>query len=96
MKFANQNPELFVKNGSQISFILGFIQVFMALFCEAINVMLLTYQHTVDHCIIHFVALEVIMDVANYYYEAMMDNKLKAFMHQMPKPERAKILGSDG
>lgn len=80
MKFANQNPDLFIGNGAEIAFILGLIQVFMAVFCEAINVFLLTYQHTTDHCIIHFVALEVIMEVTNYYFEAMMDNKLKNFI----------------
>lgn len=96
MKFANQNPNLFVKNGSEIAFLLGFLQVVMALFCESINVFLLTYQHTVDHCIIHFVALEVIMDVPNMYFEAMMDNKLKEFVHHQPRPEREKIIGEDG
>lgn len=91
MKFANQNPNLFVKNGSEIAFCLGLLQVLMALFCESINVILLTFQHTVDHCIIHFVALEVIMDVPNMYFEAMMDNKLKDFVHHSPKPMREKI-----
>lgn len=96
MQFANQNPELFVRNGSEIAFILGIIQVFMAIICEAINVYLLTYQHTVDHCIIHFVALEVIMDVPNMYFEAMMDNKLKTFVHHEAKPHRVMIKGEDG
>lgn len=67
----------------------------MALFCETINIVLLTFQHTVDHCIIHFVALEVIMDVPNMYFEAMMDNKLKEFVHHTPKPHRDKIIDSE-
>jgi len=46
---------------------------------------MLTYQHTVAHCIIHFVALEVIMDVSNMYFESLMSNKLKEVMHHPPK-----------
>lgn len=63
----------------------------MALFCECINISLLTYQHTTDHCIIHFVALEVIMDVSNFYAEAMMENKLKEYVEEAPKPFRDMI-----
>lgn len=63
----------------------------MALFCECINITLLTYQHTTDHCIIHFVALEVIMDVSNFYAESMMENKLKDFVMEAPKPHRDRI-----
>lgn len=80
-----------MKNGSQIAFVLGLIQVLMALFCECINISLLTYQHTTDHCIIHFVALEVIMDVSNFYAEAMMENKLKEFVAEADKPHRDMI-----
>jgi hypothetical protein len=47
MKFANNQPHLFVNNGSEISFILGFCQVQSALFCEGICIYMLTYQHTV-------------------------------------------------
>lgn len=68
----------------------------MALFCECINITLLTYQHTTDHCIIHFVALEVIMDVSNFYAEAMMENKLKEFVEEAPKPVRDKLVKVEG
>jgi len=71
MKFANNQPHLFVNHGSEISYILGLSQVTSALLCECICIYMLTYQHTVQHCIIHFVALEVIMDVANLYYESL-------------------------
>lgn len=67
----------------------------MALFCECINISLLTYQHTTDHCIIHFVALEVIMDVSNFYAEAMMENKLKEFVEEAPKPHRDRIVDKE-
>lgn len=63
-----------------------------ALFCEGICIYLLTYQHTVQHCIIHFVALEVIMDVGNLYFESLKNNYLKKVMHHAPIAE---ICGRD-
>ncbi len=56
-----------------------------ALLAEVINLWLLSLQHTIQHCIMHFVALEVIMEVSNYYFEALMNNKLKVIMHHPPK-----------
>ena len=81
MKFANNHPEKFVPSGSEISYMIAFIQVFTALIAEGINITLLTNQHTVDHCIIHFVALEVIMEVPSLYYEALLHNKLTMVLH---------------
>ena len=46
---------------------------------------ILTYQHTVSHCIIHFVALEVVMDISNMYYESLKSNLLKGILHHPPK-----------
>lgn len=84
MKFTNNQPHLFVNNGSEIGFILGSIQVFTALLCEGICIYMLAYQHTVQHCIIHFVALEVIMEVGNLYFESLKENYLKNVMHHAP------------
>jgi hypothetical protein len=33
----------------------------------------------------HFVALEIIMEVSNLYFESLMNNKLKAIMHHPPE-----------
>ena len=85
MKFANQQCDLFVPYGSEISFILGLISVSTALLCEFVNIYMLAYQHTVQHCIIHFVALEVIMEISNMYFESLKSNKLKEIMHHAPK-----------
>jgi len=35
----------------------------------------------------HFVALEIIMEVSNLYFESLMNNKLKVIMHHPPKLE---------
>merc|ERR1719473_1342914 len=85
MKFANNHSEDFVRLGSEIGFMLGGIQVLTALIAEVINLWLLSLQHTISPCIMHFVALEVIMEVSNYYFEALMNNKLKVIMHHPPK-----------
>jgi hypothetical protein len=71
MKFTNQQAELFEGNGSAIGFMLGLTQVLSVIFCEIVNIYLLTYQHTVEHCIIHFVALEIIVEVGKLYLESL-------------------------
>ena len=48
MKFANQNPSLFVPNGSEIAYLLGLLQVIMAVSCETINVILLSILIRID------------------------------------------------
>ena len=85
MKFANNQCDLFVPQGSEISYMLGLLQVSTGLLCEFVNIYMLTYQHTVQHCIIHFVALEVIMEISNMYFESLKSNKLKEIMHHPPK-----------
>ena len=54
----------------------------MALLCQAINIYLLTYQHTVDHSIIHFVALHVVMEIPNLYLESLIGVKLREEMFE--------------
>jgi hypothetical protein len=71
MKYSNNQQHLFVANGSQISFMIGSIQYFTGLYCQIINIYLLTFQHTVEHSIIHFVALEMIMELPKMYFEAL-------------------------
>lgn len=85
MKYANNQVDDFVQNGSEISFIIGLTQVSMALIAEYINIKLLSAQHTISHSIMHFVALEIIMEVSNLYFESLMNNKLKVIMHHPPK-----------
>ena len=85
MKFANNQPHLFTKNhGSEISFMIGFMQVFTAVFCEMVNCYLLSFQQSVEMAIIHFVALEVILEVPKMYFEALADNALKEVLHYHP------------
>lgn len=84
MKLANQHPQLFVEGGDKISYVLGLIQVSLALICEVLNLFMLTFQSTIAHCIIHFVAFKVIVDLSNMYYNSLMSNRLKSIVHHPP------------
>jgi hypothetical protein len=64
---------------------IGFLQATSAIFCEAINIFLLSYQHSISHSIIHFVALEIIMEVDNLYIESLMNNPIIKIFHTNPK-----------
>jgi hypothetical protein len=70
MKFANQQHDQFVPGGSQIAFILGLIQCLQALGTTIVCIRLLTFQHSIQHSIIHFVALEMIMEFGKLYFES--------------------------
>lgn len=86
MKFANNNPELFVENGSEISFLIGMVQYITSNLTEFVNLYLLAYQHSISHSIIHFVALEVVAEVSVLYYESQEGtNHLLEVMHHHPK-----------
>jgi len=47
------------------------------LFAEFLNLFMLLYQHTVEHAIIHFVALEIIVEVPHIYMGSLLDDQLK-------------------
>jgi len=99
MKFANNEKDQFVRRGAAIAYMVGFLQTFLALICQAINIYLLTYQHTVDHSIIHFVALHVVMDVPNLYLESLIGVTLrekifeKKYIPKFTSPWRKDIYG---
>lgn len=84
MKLANQHPTIFVKEGDKVSYILGFIQVSLAILAEILNIYMLTFQHTIEHCIMHFVAFEIIVELGNIYFESLMNNKLSSIVHHPP------------
>ena len=57
----------------------------MSVYSEIINIFRLSFQHTVEHCIIHFVALEVIMELNKIYLESLNDDKNHEILHYKPK-----------
>jgi len=86
MKFANNSPDSFVTYGSYVAYLLGFITMITAVVAETVNIYLLSNQHLISHCIIHFVALEVITEVSKIYFEGQEGtNKLVVLMHHHPE-----------
>lgn len=43
MKYANNQAHLFVDHGSEISFLIGFLQFVTSIYCEGINCWLLSF-----------------------------------------------------
>lgn len=50
---------------------------YLNLAAEFLNLFMLLYQHTVEHAIIHFVALEIIVEVPHIYMGSLLDDHLK-------------------
>jgi hypothetical protein len=57
----------------------------IAIIAEVLNLYMLTFQHTIEHCIMHFVAFEVIVELGNIYFESLMNNKLTSIVHHPPR-----------
>lgn len=68
MKYVNNHPEKF--RTSFIPFIIGGMQYFSSIWAEFINIYMLSNQHTIEHCIIHFVALEVVVELPKIFFES--------------------------
>jgi hypothetical protein len=47
------------------------MQFFTSIFAEVINIWMLGHQKTIENCIIHFVALEVVINIPKKYFELM-------------------------
>ena len=73
-----------MENGSELSFLLGLLQVGVAISCELLNIYMLKYQHNIQNCIVYFISFLVIMEVSNMYFESLMNNKLKSVVHHRP------------
>ena len=60
-----------------IPFLVSYVQFMINIAAEVLNLYMLLYQHSVEHSIIHFVALEVIIEIPHFYSSALIDDKLK-------------------
>ena len=85
MKYANNHNHRFIQNGSEVAFIIGFFQCWTAIYCELINCLILSFQVEIETCIVHFIALHVIMEIPNFYFESMgEDHPLFRILHHPP------------
>lgn len=69
MNYTNNHPEHF--SNDRVPVIAGFMQVFTAIFGEAVNLSMLLGHRDVERCIIHFITLVVVLEMANMYYGAL-------------------------
>ena len=77
MKYSNNHPELFVENGSEISYSIGFLQFCLSVYTEFLNVYNLSYQKTVEACMLHLIAFKIITDLSKIYYSSINEHKIK-------------------
>ena len=75
MKYLNNHIEDF-KHPNLVFFIAHTSHI-INLVAESLNIYMLVYQHTVEHCIIHFVALEIIVEIPHIYMGSLIDDKMK-------------------
>lgn len=75
MKYVLNHQEYF--DHSWIPFFITLVNLMINISAEILNIYLLLYQKTVEYCIIHFVALEVIVEIPHFYSEALVDDKIK-------------------
>ena len=77
MKLVSEHSSMFVKGSIPPCFLVGFLQFFTGVFCQSINLYMLTYQTKISLCIIHFVGLHVVMEIPELYFNSLSDNKFK-------------------
>ena len=72
MKYVTNHPKDF-SHPNLVLFIASVAQMINVM-AEAINLYMLLYQHSVEHAIIHFVALEIIVEIPHKYCEALISD----------------------
>jgi uncharacterized membrane protein len=76
MKYVNNHPKKFTH--PDVAYTVALSSFVINILAEFINIYLLTYQHNVEHCIIHFVALEVIVEIPHILIGSLTESKLKS------------------
>lgn len=75
MKYVNNHSEYF--DLPAIPFLITLINMLIVLAAEVLNLYLLLHQTNVELSIIHFVALEVIIEIPHFYSESLLEDKIK-------------------
>ena len=82
LKYIVNHQDKFANPG--IAFLVAFTSLTLNLATELVNIALLLYQHSVEHAIIHFVALEVIAEIPHIYMGSLINDKLKEIVFEEP------------
>ena len=75
MKYALNHPKYFTHE--KIAFGITFVAFVINILAELLNLFMLLYQTTIQHCIIHLVTLEIIIEIPHIYMGSLMDDHLK-------------------
>lgn len=75
MKYALNHEKEFTH--PVLATLVPFVDLNINIIAEVLNLYMLLYQHTVEHAIIHFVALEIIVEIPHRYVDGLIDDKLK-------------------
>ena len=59
-----------------VAFFISFVANSINILAELMNIYMLLYQYKVDYCIIHFVALEIIVEIPGIFMSSLIDDKL--------------------
>lgn len=76
LKYYNNHSGDFVGRGNEPA-VVATMQLIGALFAETVNIVLICSQLTVIDSVLNFIALGVITEIDNYYYNALPNNELK-------------------
>ena len=88
MKFANQQCHKFVDGGSEVAFVLGLAQGIISVATQIVCLRMLAFQKSIVYSVIHYVAMIEIVEMPAFYFESLIDNRVREVMHHMPTVER--------
>lgn len=72
MKYILNHEEHFTNPNA--AFLIALTAHHINLFAEFLNFYMLLFQHNVEHCIIHFVALEIIVEIPHIYNHSLVND----------------------
>jgi hypothetical protein len=72
MKYVINHPHLFTN--PNIALMVPMISTIVNVLAEFINLFMLLNQHSIEHTIIHFVALEILVEIPHIYMGSLIDD----------------------
>ena len=66
----------------------AYMKFFGAFLTEIVNILLLCSQNTVMDCVLNFIALGVISEIDNMYYDSLKHAPLKKALEEPPKKKK--------
>lgn len=93
IKYFNNHPDEFCHRVTPV--LVGSMQLFVALFTELINILLICGQTTIMDSVMNFIALGVIAEVDNFYAGSLKNFPLKECVEDPPAIKRSNRVNVD-